>query len=376
MTGRHYLDSASAAPLRPTAREAMRLALDLPNADPSRLHAEALEIRAHLEHARDTVAGFIRARSSEVVFTSSATEAITTVVRGALEKGEPAAVVVGTAVEHSAVRDSAAETYRPVPVSAHGLVDIDAFATLLEREPSIALAACQLGNHEMGAIQPVHEIAGICRSHNVMLLVDAAQAAPWMPIDFGSMGADFLAISGPKLGGPPGFGALAIRRGKRLPPLLVGSAQERGRRAGLENTPAALGLAAACEELVSTQDNEIENARALTDRLRHGLAALGGIEIFGPDDPAERLPHLVCCGVAGVEPQAVLLELDRRGIAAHSGSACASENLEPSPVLAAMGVDAHRSLRFGVHAESTTADVDAVLDALPPILSSLRSLAG
>ncbi len=353
----------------------MMEALDLPNADPSRLHAEALEVRAHLEHGREIVASFVHSRASEVVFTASATEAITMAVRGALTRGGPGTVVIGTAVEHSAVREAAGDSFRSVPVSPEGLVDVEAFKALLEREPLIALAACQLGNHEMGAVQPIATIAGLCSSHGVMLLVDAAQAAPWMPINFLSMGADFLAISGPKLGGPPGSGALVIRRGRRIPALLAGGAQERGRRAGLENTPAVLGLAAACEELAATKTVEVSNAEALTDRLRNGLAALDGVEIFGPRHAAHRLPHLVCCGITGIEPQAVLLQLDRQGIAAHSGSACASEDLEPSPVLAAMGLDAHRSLRFSVHAETTSDDIDAVLDSLPPIVSSLRSLA-
>ncbi|MFW2381347.1 MAG: cysteine desulfurase family protein, partial [Acidimicrobiales bacterium] len=363
MTNRHYLDSASSAPLRSVAREAVRQGLALPNADPSRLHSEALEVRAHLEHAREQVASFLHSRASEVVFTSSATEAIATTVRGALTKGGPGTVVVGTAVEHSAVREAAGDHFRSVPVSQDGLVDLGAFADLLDREPLIALAACQLGNHEMGAIQPIAEVASLCASHGVMLLVDAAQAAPWMPIHFLTSGADFLAVSGPKLGAPPGTGALIVRRGKRIPPLLAGGAQERGRRAGMENTPGLLGLGAACEELEQTHEQEHASARDLTDRLREGLAALEGVTINGPSDPDRRLPHLVCCGIARVEPQAVLLELDRRGIAAHSGSACASEDLEPSPVLTAMGVDAHRSLRFSVHARSTVEDIDAVLDA-------------
>ncbi|NNE97077.1 MAG: aminotransferase class V-fold PLP-dependent enzyme [Acidimicrobiales bacterium] len=375
MTLRHYLDSASAAPLRAVARDAMRQGLLLPNADPSRLHHDALEVRAHLEHARELVASFVHSRASEVVFTSSATEAIATAVRGALAKGGPGTVVVGCAVEHSAVREAAGENFRSVPVSREGLLDVDAFAELLDREPLIALAACQLGNHEMGAVQPVAEVAALCSSHGVMLLVDAAQAAPWTPLDFLTIGADFMALSGPKLGGPPGTGALIVRRGKRIPPLLAGGAQERGRRAGMENTPGALGLAAACEELEQTHDREHALARQLTDRLRAGLSGIDGVMIYGPQDPDRRLPHLVCCGIDRVEPQAVLLELDRRGIAGHSGSACASEDLEPSPVLAAMGVDAHRSLRFSVHAQSTTDDIDAVIHELPTILATLRTLA-
>ncbi len=372
---RRNLDSASAAPLRDSARQAMVAALELPSADPSRLHSEAMEVRAHLEHAREIVASFIGSRSSEVIFTSSASEAIAMTIRGALAKGGPGTVVVGSAVEHSAVRESAGEDFRSVPVDSQGIVDVDAFEAMLESEPLIALAACQWGNHEMGAIQPIEAIAERCAAHGVMLLVDAAQAAPWLRINFLSSGADFMALSGPKLGGPPGTGALVVKRGKRIPPMVVGGAQERGRRAGLENTPSMMGLAAACEELEESLDSEITAALALTDRLRTGLTAIDGITIFGPDEPDDRLPHLVCCGIEGIEPQAVLLGLDQRGISAHSGSACAAEDIQPSPVLEAMGVDAARSLRFSVHANSTADDIDAVLTELPQIVSDLRALA-
>jgi len=354
----------------------MAQGLQLPAADPSRLHSEALEVRGHLEHARETVASFIGSRSSEVVFTSSATEAIALAVRGALGKGGPGTVVIGTAVEHSAVRDSAGEDFRAAPVDGHGIVDLAAFERLLDSEPLIALAACQLGNHEMGAVQPVREIADMCSAHGVLLLVDAAQAAPWLPLQFLSSGADLLALSGPKLGGPPGTGALVVKRGKRLPPLLVGGAQERGRRAGLENTPAVLGMAAACAEMEQNQTREIERAVELTNQLRDGLNEIDGVRIYGPSIPSQRLPHLVCCGIDGVEPQAVLLELDRAGIAAHSGSACASEDLEPSPVLEAMGIDAHNSLRFSVNALVSDDDIARTVIVLAQAIRRLRQLSG
>jgi cysteine desulfurase len=317
----------------------------------------------------------VHCRSSEVVFTASATEAIATVVRGSLATAGPDAEVIGTAVEHSAVRLSAGDVFRPIAVDVGGLIDPAHLAHKLDSGSApVALVACQLGNHEMGAIQDVGAVASICAERGVRLLVDAAQAAPWHRIDFATLGATFLAISGPKLGAPPGTGALIVKRGARVPPFLVGGDQERGRRAGLENTPAIIGLAAACHQLSSSLGAEIESARRLTDRLRRGLVELDTVSVFGPVEPSDRLPHLVCCGIGGIEPQAVLLGLDRAGIAAHSGSACASEGLEPSPVLAAMGVDADRSLRLSVHAGSADDDIDAVLAALPPILESLRSL--
>jgi cysteine desulfurase len=191
-----------------------------------------------------------------------------------------------------------------------------------------------------------------------------------VPIDFAALGADLLSVSAHKLGGPPGVGALLIRRGLRVRPLLVGGDQERARRAGLENVPAIVGFGVACESI----DVESEGAtqRALTQRVLG--ASFDGVVVYG--DPEDRAPHLVCLGIEGIEPQAVLLGLDRRGIAAHSGSACSSEALEPSPVLQAMGVDAHRSLRVSVGWSTTDEDIDALIDALPRVIADLRALSG
>jgi cysteine desulfurase len=202
----------------------------------------------------------------------------------------------------------------------------------------------------------------------VLVHVDAAQAASHLPIDFAALGADLLSVSAHKLGGPTGAGALLVRRGLRLRPLLLGGDQERARRAGLENVPAIIGFGVACASI--DVDAEATVQRALTSRVLD--AAADGVVVYG--DPMDRVAHLVCLGIIGIEPQAVLLGLDRLGIAAHSGSACSSEALEPSPVLEAMGVDAHRSLRVSVGWSSTDADIDAFLDALPRVIADLRSL--
>jgi cysteine desulfurase len=208
----------------------------------------------------------------------------------------------------------------------------------------------------------------------VLVHVDAAAAAGHVPIAFDDLGADLLSVSAHKLGGPPGIGALVVRRGLRITPLLVGGDQERARRAGLEPVAAVAGFGAAASELHGGQlEQEATAQRVLTDRLRLGLAGIDGVQQYG--HPSERLPHLVCVGLEGIEPQAVLLGLDRAGVAAHSGSACSSEALEPSPVLEAMGVDAHRSLRLSVGWSSTSEDVDVVLSTLPRVLTELRALA-
>jgi cysteine desulfurase len=372
---RHYLDHASTSPLRPEARAALLDALDHLGGDPGRIHAEGLRSRALLEDARDRVAAAFGARSREVVFTSGATEALATVVVGAAAAGGP---VVCAPVEHSAVR-LAAERAAPVvtvPVERTGRIDAAELlgivdALLAAGEPP-ALVCCQIGNHEVGTVQPAEAVAAGCRERGVPVLLDAAQSAGRLPLDFRASGADFVAVSGHKLGGPPGTGVLLVRRGVRIPPLLVGGDQERARRAGLENTPGVVGLAAAVEAAVDTLPARTTTEARLADRLRAALDAIEGVELFG--HPTERLPHLVCAGIADIEPQAVLLGLDQAGIAAHSGSACSSEALEPSPVLEAMGVDAHRSLRLSVGWSTTDADIDAVERALPEVIGALRAL--
>lgn len=378
---RSYLDHASTSPLRPEARDAMVGALDELAGDPGRIHEEGLRSRVALEQAREQVAGLLGARSREVVFTSGATEAIAAAVWGAAARhrhrdGHDGAVhQVVTAVEHSAVRLAADRVgeVSVVPVDGHGRVDPD--AVLAAVGPSTAVVHVQWGNHEVGTIQPVAEVVAACRERGVLVHVDAAQAAGRVPIDFVGLGADLLSVSGHKLGGPGGTGALLVRRGLRLAPLLVGGDQERARRAGLEPVPALVGLGAAAEALATGTrlDDEATDARRRTDRLRAIAAGVDGVTVYG--DPEHRLPHLVCLGIDGIEPQGVLLGLDRAGVAAHSGSACSSESLEPSPVLEAMGVDAHRSLRLSVGWSTTDADVERVADALPTTVHRLRSLA-
>lgn len=372
---RAYLDHASTTPLRPVARDALVAWLDAAG-DPGRIHAEGLAARVAVEEARDRIAGLLGARNREVVLTSGATEAIAAACWGAAARAAGVSHQVVPAVEHSAVR-LAAERHGEVtlvPVDGTGRVaPEDVMAAV---RPDTALVHVQWGNHEVGTLQPVTEVVAACRERGVLVHVDAAQAAGRVPIDFGALGADLLSVSAHKLGGPSGTGALLVRRGVRLPPLLVGGDQERARRAGLENVAGVVGFGAAAASLGApgALDGEAAAQRRLTDRVRSAVAGLDGLVTYGPAAPSGRLPHLVCVGVEGIEPQAVLLGLDRAGVAAHSGSACSSEALEPSPVLEAMGVDAHHSLRLSVGWSTTDEDVDVLLDALPRTLAELRTL--
>ncbi|MGI8778355.1 MAG: cysteine desulfurase family protein [Acidimicrobiales bacterium] len=365
---RHYLDHASASPARPEVVDATVPWL-VATADPGRVHTEGRLARAAVEDARERVAALLGARPREVVFTSGATEAIATVAFGATEVGSH---VVCPAVEHSAVRQAwTGRRVTIVGVDRLGRVD-PAEISAAVRPGETAVVHVQLANHEVGTVQPVTEVVAACRDQGVLVHVDAAAAAGHLPIDFAALGADLMSVSAHKLGGPPGVGALLIRRGVRLRPLLVGGEQERGRRAGAENVAGIVGFGAAAGVLGVSLDDEARTARRLTERALASALAVDGVATYG--DAEARLPHLVCLGVGGVEAEAVLIGLDQAGIAVHSGSACSSETLEPSPVLEAMGVDANRSLRVSTGWSTTDTDVDAFADALPRVVARLREL--
>jgi len=368
IAGRHYLDHASTAPLRPEARDALIAALGTVG-DPGRIHQEGMEARYAVERAREQVAALVGARPREVVFTSGATESIAAVAFGAAGRG---AHQVVTAVEHSAVPAAAGRHGEVSVVGVDGLGRVASDDVLDAVRPDTAVVHVQWGNHEVGTTQPLDAIVGPLRERGVLVHVDAAQAVGRVPVDFRALGADLLSFSGHKFGGPAGSGGLLVRRGLRIDPLLVGGDQERARRAGMEAVAVVAGLgAAASAAATGLEDGEVA-ARRLTDRVLAAVPGLDGVRVHG--DPDGRLPHLVCLGFDDVEPQAVLLGLDRAGVACHSGSACSSESLEPSPTLAAMGVDALRSLRVSVGWDTTDADVDALLAALPEVLAGLRAL--
>ena len=215
-----------------------------------------------------------------------------------------------------------------------------------------------------------------CRAAGVPVHVDAAAAAGHVPLDLESLGADLVSVSSHKLGGPAGVGALILRRGLRIEPLLVGGEQERGRRAGLEDVTGAVGFGAAAEALAGTGRIGSESAAALaaTGRLLEAALDVDGVVPYG--DVASRVPHIVCLGVTGIEAEPVVLGLDQAGVAVHSGSSCSSESLEPSPVLQAMGVDGERSLRLSVGWSTTDADIDAFGGAFGGVVARLRSLRG
>jgi cysteine desulfurase len=258
-----------------------------------------------------------------------------------------------------------------VPVDGVGRVDVDAMGDVVGDDTGIV--HCQWGNHEVGTLQPVGAVVAAVDGR-APVHSDAAAAVGHVPISFVESGVDLMSVSAHKFGGPTGSGALLVRRGLRVDPLLVGGDQERARRAGMEDVAAVVGFAAGLEAAVAAMDAESARSRDLTDRVIEWAATFEGVAVVG--DPADRLPHIVCLTIDGIEPQPVLLGLDQAGVAVHSGSSCSSESIEPSPVLEAMGVDAQRSLRVSVGWSSTDEDIDRLLDVLPRTIGELRSLRG
>jgi cysteine desulfurase len=377
---RAYLDHASTTPPRPEAIEALRRWDALPPGDPGRLHEEGRTVRDALETARAQVAELVAVAPRQVVFTSGATEAINAAVWGAVQ-ARPGAPILCAGVEHSAVRDASvrAAPVENIAVDRTGRIDAEALRARLDdaAQARPALVHCQWGNHEVGTLQPVDEVVALCRDAGVTVHVDAAAACGHVPMDLGALDADLVSLSAHKLGGPPGAGALLVRRGNRYAPLLVGGDQERGRRAGLEPIPALLAFGAVAGALTidggRVVREEADVARRQIAVVAESALGVDGVEVVGAD-PEARLPHLVCFGVQGVEAEPVLIGLDRAGVAVHSGSACSSESIEPSPVLEAMGADPSHSLRVSVGWSTKDADCAAFGDAFARVVAELRAL--
>lgn len=342
--------------------------------DPARVHLEGRLAREAIEQARQQVAELAGVPPRRVVFTSGATEAVNTAVSAALTGARRKGLAA--AVEHSAVRLATARHGEviEIPVDESGLIDPAGVKEALGAG-DIGLVNCQAANHEVGTVQPVGEIGELCQAAGVPLHVDAAAAFGHLD-QFTSPAASFTSLSAHKMGGPPGIGALVLGQGVRLSPLLLGGSEERGRRAGAENLLGIVGFGAAAAELSAPGALAAEKAaaEALRERAVGAACALEGVTLLGPVRAEERLSHIACLSVEGVFGEAILLALDRAGVAAHSGSACSSEELEPSPVLAAMGADPESSLRISFGWSSTREDVAGFASSFEQAVGELRLL--
>ncbi|MBI4505328.1 MAG: cysteine desulfurase [Chloroflexi bacterium] len=371
-----YLDHAATTPLDPRVLDAMLPYLGPRYGNPSSIYASAREARQALDEARDTVAAALGAQASEIVFTASGSEADTTAIVGVAFAGRPRGRhIVTSAVEHHAVLHSceylAQEhgfrvTY--VPVARHGTVDLAALEAALDDET--VLVSVMLGNNEVGTLQPIAAMARLTRARGIPLHTDAVQAVGLLAVDVGALGVDLLSLAAHKLHGPKGVGALYVRRGVRIHPLVHGGGQERGRRASTENVAGIVGLATALRLAQAERAARVARIGALRDRLVAGvLAAVPNALLTG--HPTARLPHIASFILPGVESETLLLNLDFRGVAASSGSACTSGSLEPSHVLLAMGYPpelARASLRLSLGPTNTAEEVDAAVAVLREVV--------
>lgn len=379
MTASGYFDHNATTPLDPRVREAMLPWLGQRWGNPSSAHRFGRMAREAVEQARDRVATLLGARPVEIVFTASGSEANNTVVASCCPPGGTGRLVV-SALEHPSVRRAAARAAGhgfevvTVPPGVDGLVSAEAFAGALTGETR--LACLMLANNELGTIQPVREVAEVCRRHSVPLLCDAVQAAGKIPVDVGELGADFVVVGAHKFHGPTGAAALWVRPGRDLEPLLVGGSQERRRRAGTSDVAALVGFGRACELASSELAERGAQLSALRDRFESGLERIAGATVHCKRAP--RLPNTSHVAFDGVTAADLMMRLDLAGQAVSTGSACSSGAVESSPVLAAIGLDeaeARASLRVSFGITNTADEVDELLAVLRRELEALGVVA-
>lgn len=356
-----YFDSATAAPPHPVARQAFLAAMEDGWANPGRLYTPSRRARRLLDAARESAADVLGVRPDELHFTAGGSDAVRRAVAG-VRRSRDRRVVVHSAVEHSAVIKAAGEDAVSVPVSRTGVVDLAALESAV-KSPEVALAAVQSGNHEVGTVQPVAEAARSCADAGVPLLVDAAQSIGRAPLPGGW---SLLAGSARKWGGPAGVGVLAVRKGTRWEPPWEDATPD---------VPAIVAAAASLRACAGEAAAESARQSALVDEIRRTVAAtVPDVEVVG--EPVRRLPHIVTFSCLYVDGEVLLHALDRAGFAVSSGSACTSDTLRPSHVLAAMGVLTHGNVRVSLHAGVSAEDVRRFLEVLPGLVADARAEAG
>lgn len=376
-----YMDNAATTRLSSAAYEEMTACGRECWGNPSSLYQFGQQAKERLENARARIAACIGASPREIYFTSGGSEADNQALRSAAYMGARKGKrhIISTAFEHHAVLHTLQALEREgfevelLPVGETGTVTAEQVSAAIREDT--ALVTVMYANNEIGSILPIREIGAVCRARGVLFHTDGVQAVGHLPVDVAAEQIDLLSLSAHKFHGPKGVGALYARRGILLTPLIAGGGQERGRRAGTENLPAIVGMAAALEEACAHMTERAANITALRDRLIEGLSKIPHSALNG--DPVNRLPGNVSLCFEGVEGESLLLLLDNKGICASSGSACTSGSLDPSHVLLAIGRPhevAHGSLRLSLSEENTEAEVDAVLREVPEIVAYLRSI--
>ena len=375
-----YLDNNATTAVAPEVLEAMLPYFSELYGNPSSMHTFGGQVGQKVRLAREQVAALLGAATEEILFTSCGSESDNAANRSALTVQPGKRHIVTSRVEHPAVRALCAhlknEGYRitELPVDGDGRLDMEQYRRSLTQDT--AIVSLMWANNETGTIFPVERAAELARSRGILFHTDAVQAVGKIPINLGKTAIDMLSISGHKLHAPKGIGILYVRKGTRFSPFLIGGHQERGRRGGTENTPGIIGLGKACE--LAAQNLEVENTRVrqLRDKLESELLRrVPNSRVNG--DRMNRLPNTTNISFEFVEGESILLMMDQFGICASSGSACTSGSLRPSHVLRAMGVPftmAHGSIRLSLSVYNTEAEIDFVIDKLPPIVESLRTM--
>ncbi len=376
-----YLDNNATTMVAPEAVQAMVPFLGERYGNPSSMHTFGGAVGKDLSLARERVARLVGAENDyEIVFTGTGTESDNTAVLGTLAYYHDRKHIITSRVEHPAIlslfkkleRDGYRVTW--IPVDGKGALDLDLL--LRSVDDDTAIVSIMHANNETGVLFPVETIGTFLRERGVPFHVDAVQAAGKVPIDVKKINCDLLTISGHKFHAPKGIGALYVRRGTRLRPVLYGGHQEKGRRPGTENVPGIVGMGMAAELAVAHLDEYATRIKAMRDRLEKGiLSRFSNAHLNG--DPDNRVPNTTNIGFDYIEGEAILLYLDQKGIAASSGSACSSGSLEPSHVLRAMGVpftSAHGSIRFSLSRYVVDSDIDHVLSVLPEVVDRLLSI--
>jgi cysteine desulfurase len=378
-----YLDHAATTPVREEVFEAMKPFYGPRFGNPSSTHRWGREARAALDEARERVGRCLGARPDEICFTSGGTEADNLAILGAWRalKAKGRTAVVTTPIEHKAILGAVHQTTeegaeeRLLAMTSDGVIDPASFNKLVDEQ--VAVCSMMWVNNEIGSIQPIPELAAKAKGRGAMVHTDAVQAFGKVPIDAQTQQFDFLTISGHKFGAPKGIGALFIRRGTHIEPLMHGGTQDRGRRPGTENVAAAVGLARAAELTLAECEAHCAHVRKLRERLEAGiLARIPDAVIHGRG--AERAPHIVNISVPGTDSESLLMALDLRGIAASGGSACQSGSISPSHVLTAIGVRpdlASAAIRMSLGVLTTEQSIDRVIEVFPALVAKARQLA-
>lgn len=373
-----YMDHGATTPVREEVLEAMLPFLREKFGNPSSIHSRGREVRQAVEAARETVAAILGAEPGEIFFTSGGTESNNIALRGT------AAIknrchLISSSIEHHAVLDVCKDLQKQghgvtfLPVDSSALVNLRVLEEAIV--PETALISIMMGNNEVGSIQPISEIGALARKRGILFHTDAVQAVGQVPVNVKELQVDFLSLSAHKFNGPKGVGVLYVRKGVPLAPLYRGGGQERKLRPGTENVAGIIGLARALELAATKLPEKMYYLQTLRDTLIKGLLRIDDVVLNG--HPRQRLPGNVNVSFKYVEGESLLLSLDLQGVAASSGSACTSGSLDPSHVLMAMGLDpeiAHGSLRLTLGLGNDEADVEYVLQVLPPIVERLRRM--